>query len=97
MYEVVEAQVQPASANDYGSWRLFLIDSIIAIGSDGMMNAAAEARRRAANRQVGFDEPLQTVRISRWLKARSMRPLSPGGCVGESNRAPSLTRRWNRA
>lgn len=26
VYEVVEAQVNPASANDYGSWRLFLID-----------------------------------------------------------------------
>jgi hypothetical protein len=26
IYEVVEAQVHPASANDYGSWRLFLID-----------------------------------------------------------------------
>ncbi len=26
VYEVVEAQVHPASANDYGSWRLFLID-----------------------------------------------------------------------
>jgi hypothetical protein len=26
VYEVVEAQVQPASANDYGSWRLFLIN-----------------------------------------------------------------------
>ena len=26
IYEIVEAQVHPASANDYGSWRLFLID-----------------------------------------------------------------------
>lgn len=26
VYEVVEAQVHPASANDYGSWRLFLIN-----------------------------------------------------------------------
>jgi hypothetical protein len=26
IYEVVEAQVHPASANDFGSWRLFLID-----------------------------------------------------------------------
>jgi hypothetical protein len=26
VYEVVEAQVHPTSANDYGSWRLFLID-----------------------------------------------------------------------
>jgi len=26
VYEVVEAQVNPASTNDYGSWRLFLID-----------------------------------------------------------------------
>jgi hypothetical protein len=26
IYEVVEAQVNPASGNDYGSWRLFLID-----------------------------------------------------------------------
>jgi hypothetical protein len=26
VYEVVEAQVNPAAANDYGSWRLFLID-----------------------------------------------------------------------
>jgi hypothetical protein len=26
VYELVEAQVNPASANDYGSWRLFLID-----------------------------------------------------------------------
>jgi hypothetical protein len=26
VYEVVEAQVNPASGNDYGSWRLFLID-----------------------------------------------------------------------
>ena len=25
-YEVVEAQVNPASGNDYGSWRLFLVD-----------------------------------------------------------------------
>jgi hypothetical protein len=26
VYEVVEAQVHPASANDYGTWRLFLIN-----------------------------------------------------------------------
>jgi hypothetical protein len=26
VYEVVEAQVHPPSTNDYGSWRLFLID-----------------------------------------------------------------------
>jgi hypothetical protein len=26
VYEIVEAQVHPASANDYGSWRLFLIN-----------------------------------------------------------------------
>jgi hypothetical protein len=26
LYEVVEAQVHPSSANDYGSWRLFLIN-----------------------------------------------------------------------
>ena len=26
VYEVVEAQVNPTSSNDYGSWRLFLID-----------------------------------------------------------------------
>jgi len=26
VYEVVEAQVNPTSGNDYGSWRLFLID-----------------------------------------------------------------------
>jgi hypothetical protein len=28
VYEVVEAQVNPTSSNDYGSWRLFLIDRI---------------------------------------------------------------------
>jgi hypothetical protein len=44
-----------------------------------MMNAVAEARRRAANRQVGFDEPLQTVRISLWSKARWMRRQSFDG------------------
>ena len=26
VYEVLEAQVNPASSNDYGSWRLFLVD-----------------------------------------------------------------------
>jgi hypothetical protein len=29
LYEVVEAQVHPASANDYGSWRLFLINKTV--------------------------------------------------------------------
>jgi len=91
-----------ASTNDDGSWRLFLIDSIIAIGSDGMMNAAAEARRRAANRQAGFDEPLQTVRISLWSKARWMRPLSPAVAWGRHppgdgtgrNRRPPRVEGW---
>jgi hypothetical protein len=26
VYEVVEAQVHPAPTNDYGSWRMFLIN-----------------------------------------------------------------------
>src|SRR5271166_2090233 len=53
IYEVVEAQLHPASANDYGSWRLFLIDRTTS-AIQQLSPALAGGARSLGNPTVSF-------------------------------------------
>jgi hypothetical protein len=53
LYEVIEAQVHPASADDYGSWRLFLIDRTTSIVQQ-LSPALAGGARSLGNPTVSF-------------------------------------------